>query len=125
MQSGHVRKKVPDFDINKIPLDDAQTYQFLCEKSTKGVFQMESAGFEKMIHQMKPDRIEDLIAGVALYRPGPMDIIPNYIRRKHGREDIEYDHEWLEDILNETFGLIVYQGTGYADFPENGRIYTR
>ena len=105
----HVRKKVPDFDINKIPLDDGETYRFLCEKSTKGVFQMESPGFEKMIHQMKPDRIEDLIAGVALYRPGPMDIIPNYIMRKHGREEIEYDHEWLEDILNETFGLIVYQ----------------
>jgi len=105
----HVRKKVPDFDINKIPFDDADTYKFLCEKSTKGVFQMESGGFEKMIHQMKPDRIEDLIAAVALYRPGPMDIIPNYIRRKHGREEIEYDHEWLEDILNETNGLIVYQ----------------
>ena len=105
----HVRKKVPDFDINKIPLDDSEVYRFLCEKSTKGVFQMESGGFEKMIHQMKPDRIEDLIAGVALYRPGPMDIIPNYIMRKHGREEIEYDHEWLEDILNETFGLIVYQ----------------
>ena len=105
----HVRKKVPDFDINKIPLDDSQVYRFLCDKSTKGVFQMESGGFEKMIHQMKPDRIEDLIAGVALYRPGPMDIIPNYINRKHGREDIEYDHEWLEGILNETFGLIVYQ----------------
>ena len=104
-----VKKKVPDFDINKIPLDDKATYRFLCEKSTKGIFQMESAGFEKMIHQMKPDRIEDLIAAVALYRPGPMDIIPNYIKRKHGREEIEYEHDWLKEILNETFGLIVYQ----------------
>lgn len=104
-----VKKKVPDFNINKIPLDDDAPYRFLCDKSTKGIFQMESAGFEKMIHQMKPDRIEDLIAAVALYRPGPMDIIPNYIKRKHGREEIEYEHEWLEEILNETFGLIVYQ----------------
>ncbi len=104
-----VRRKIPGFDINKIPFDDAPTYRFLCDKSTQGIFQMESAGFEKMIHQMKPDRIEDLIAGVALYRPGPMDIIPNYIRRKHGREPIEYEHEWLEEILKETFGLIVYQ----------------
>jgi len=104
-----IRKKVPDFDISKIPMDDYATYRFLCEKSTKGVFQMESGGFEKMIHQMKPDRIEDLIAAVALYRPGPMDIIPNYIKRKHGREEIEYDHPWLEEILKETNGLIVYQ----------------
>ena len=104
-----VRKKVPDFDISKIPLDDAATYKYICENSTKGIFQMESGGFEKMIHQMKPDRIEDLIAAVALYRPGPMDIIPNYIRRKHGKEKIEYDHPWLSEILSETYGLMVYQ----------------
>lgn len=104
-----VKEKDSSFNISNIPLEDAATYRFLCEKSTKGVFQMESAGFEKMIHQMKPDRIEDLIAAVALYRPGPMDIIPNYIRRKHGLEEIKYEHPWLEDILAETFGLIVYQ----------------
>ena len=104
-----VRKKVPDFDISKIPLDDAATYKYICENSTKGIFQMESGGFEKMIHQMKPDRIEDLIAAVALYRPGPMDIIPNYIRRKHGKEPIEYDHPWMSEILSETYGLMVYQ----------------
>lgn len=104
-----VRKKKPDFDISKIPLDDAATYKYICENSTKGIFQMESGGFEKMIHQMKPDRIEDLIAAVALYRPGPMDIIPNYIRRKHGKEKIEYDHPWLSEILSETYGLMVYQ----------------
>ena len=105
-----VKKKVPDFDISKkIPLDDAATYRYICENSTKGIFQMESGGFEKMIHQMKPDRIEDLIAAVALYRPGPMDIIPNYIRRKHGKEPIEYDHPWLSEILSETYGLMVYQ----------------
>jgi DNA polymerase III subunit alpha len=104
-----VKEKNREFDITNIPFDDEATYRFLCSKSTKGVFQMESAGFEKMIHQMKPDRFEDLIAAVALYRPGPMDIIPNYIRRKHGKETIEYEHNWLEDILKETFGLIVYQ----------------
>ena len=104
-----IRKKKPDFDISKIPLDDAATYRYICENSTKGIFQMESGGFEKMIHQMKPDRIEDLIAAVALYRPGPMDIIPNYIKRKHGKEKIEYDHPWLSEILSETYGLMVYQ----------------
>ena len=104
-----IRKKKPDFDISKIPLDDAATYKYICENSTKGIFQMESGGFEKMIHQMKPDRIEDLIAAVALYRPGPMDIIPNYIKRKHGKEPIEYDHPWMSEILSETYGLMVYQ----------------
>ncbi len=104
-----IRNKVPGFDISKIPLDDAATYKYICENSTKGIFQMESGGFEKMIHQMKPDRIEDLIAAVALYRPGPMDIIPNYIRRKHGKEPIEYEHPWMSEILSETYGLMVYQ----------------
>jgi len=104
-----VRRNIADFDISRIPVDDADTFKFLCDKSTKGVFQMESGGFEKMVHQMKPDCIEDLIAGVALYRPGPMDIIPNYIRRKHGKEEIVYDHPWLEEMLKETNGLIVYQ----------------
>ena len=104
-----VRQKEPNFDINKITVDDKAVFTFLGVKSTFGVFQMESGGFAKMIHGMKPDRFEDLIAAVALYRPGPMDIIPNYIARKHGREEIVYDHEWLEPILSETFGLIVYQ----------------
>lgn len=104
-----IQKRVPDFDISRIPLDDRETYKMISEKSTRGIFQMESGGFEKMMHQMKPDRIEDLIAAVALYRPGPMDIIPNYISRKHGREEIVYDHPWLADILGETFGLMVYQ----------------
>ncbi|MCK5807979.1 DNA polymerase III subunit alpha [bacterium] len=104
-----VRQRVPDFDINKIPVDDVAVFEFLGVQSTLGIFQMESDGFAKMVHGMKPDRFEDLIAAVALYRPGPMDIIPNYIARKHGREDIVYDHEWLEPILKETFGLIVYQ----------------
>ncbi len=104
-----VKKKRPEFNINNIDLNDSETYEFLGKFSTKGIFQMESAGFEKMIHQMKPDRIEDLIAAVSLYRPGPMDIIPNYINRKHGREEVTYDHPWLKDILEETYGLIVYQ----------------
>jgi len=104
-----IQKREPDFDISRIPLDDRETYKMISEKSMRGIFQMESGGFEKMMHQMKPDRIEDLIAAVALYRPGPMDIIPNYISRKHGKEEIVYDHPWLADILGETFGLMVYQ----------------
>mgnify|MGYP000128082307 CR=1 FL=1 len=104
-----IRRREPTFDITRIPLDDALTYRTLWSKSTKGVFQMESAGFGKMIRQMRPDRIEDLIAGVALYRPGPMVSIPSYIRRKHGREEVFYETKILEEILKETYGLIVYQ----------------
>ena len=104
-----IRRKQPDFDITRIPLDDAATYRTLWTKTTKGVFQMESVGFGKMIKQMRPDRIEDLIAAVALFRPGPMAIIPNYVRRKHGREEVVYDHPLVEEILKETYGLIVYQ----------------
>ncbi len=104
-----IKRKIPDFNINAIPVDDEKVYKFLSSQSTLGIFQMESGGFTKMIHGMKPDRFEDLIAAVALYRPGPMDIIPNYIARKHRREEVQYDHPWLEPILNETFGLIVYQ----------------
>ncbi len=104
-----IRQREPDFDIRRIPLDDPATFRTFWAKSAKGIFQMDSAGFGKMIRQMRPDRIEDLIAAVALYRPGPMASIPSYIRRKHGRESVVYEHPLLEEILRETYGLIVYQ----------------
>ena len=103
----HVRK--PEFDISKIPLDDGQTYHMLAQGDTVGVFQLESSGMKDAVRQMRADRFEDLIALVALYRPGPMANIPTYCARKLGKEPIEYLHPKLEPILKETFGVITYQ----------------
>ena len=96
-------------DLLALPLDDAKTYAMLGRGDTAGVFQMESAGMRDALRQMKPDCFEDLIALVALYRPGPMDNIPRYNNCKHGRERPDYLHPDLEDILRETFGVIIYQ----------------
>jgi DNA polymerase-3 subunit alpha len=104
-----IRQRVPDFDANKVPLDDLPTYQMLGQGDTVGVFQLESAGMRDAVRQMRADRFEDLIALVALYRPGPMANIPLYCARKLGREEIEYMHPDLEPILKETFGVITYQ----------------
>ncbi len=96
-------------DLLALPLDDADTYAMLGRGDTAGVFQMESAGMRDALRQMKPDCFEDLIALVALYRPGPMDNIPRYNNCKHGRERPDYLHPDLEEILRETFGVIIYQ----------------
>ncbi|MGE3871734.1 MAG: DNA polymerase III subunit alpha [Parvibaculaceae bacterium] len=104
-----IRQRIPDFDANKIPLDDQATFQMLGQGDTVGVFQLESAGMRDAVRQMRADRFDDLIALVALYRPGPMANIPLYCARKLGREPIEYMHPWLEPILKETFGVITYQ----------------
>ncbi len=96
-------------DLLALPFDDAATYAMLGRGDTAGVFQMESAGMRDALRQMKPDCLEDLIALVALYRPGPMDNIPRYINCKHGRERPDYLHPDLEEILRETFGVIIYQ----------------
>ena len=98
-----------DFDINKIDLTDLNTFDFLSSGETTGIFQLESPGMQETLKQMTPDALEDIIALVALYRPGPMQNIPTYIERKHGREKPEYLHPRLEDILKETYGVIVYQ----------------
>jgi DNA polymerase-3 subunit alpha len=98
-----------DFDISSILLDDEKTYQMLARGETIGVFQFESAGMREAIKKLKPDKIDDLIALGSLYRPGPMDNIPQYINRKHGLEKAEYLHPALESILQETYGIIVYQ----------------
>ena len=92
-----------------IPLDDAKTYELLSRGETVGVFQVESAGMRRALVDMRPDRFEDIIALVALYRPGPMENIPTYCLRKHGKEKVEYIHPMLEPILKETYGIIVYQ----------------
>lgn len=98
-----------DLDIGQIPLDDKETYELLQRGDTAGVFQFESAGMKDVHKQIKPDRFEDLIAIVSLYRPGPMDNIPSYIRRKHGEEEITYLHPKLEPILKNTYGIMIYQ----------------
>jgi DNA polymerase-3 subunit alpha len=104
-----VRRRGIDIDLSAIPLDDAKSYELLARGETVGVFQVESAGMRRALVDMKPDRFEDIIALVALYRPGPMANIPTYCARKHGLEEPEYIHPKLEPFLKETFGVIIYQ----------------
>ncbi|MBC6990658.1 MULTISPECIES: DNA polymerase III subunit alpha [Hymenobacter] len=96
-------------DIDDIPIDDEKTYQLYQRGDTIGTFQFESEGMRMYLKDLKPTNIEDLIAMNALYRPGPMQFIPNFINRKHGREPVEYPHELLEPILNYSQGIMVYQ----------------
>jgi DNA polymerase-3 subunit alpha len=98
-----------DVDLATLPLDDAASYQMLARGDVVGVFQVESQGMRRALVDMRPDRFEDIIALVALYRPGPMANIPTYCARKHGDEEPEYLHPMLEPILKETFGVIIYQ----------------
>jgi DNA polymerase-3 subunit alpha len=98
-----------DLDLATLPLDDAPSYQMLARGDVVGVFQVESQGMRRALVDMRPDRFEDIIALVALYRPGPMANIPTYCARKHGDEEPEYLHPMLEPILKETFGVIIYQ----------------
>jgi DNA polymerase-3 subunit alpha len=104
-----VKRRGIDIDLAAIPLDDKGTYDLLARAEAVGVFQLESAGMRRALLDMRPDRFEDIIALVALYRPGPMANIPTYCARKHGMETPEYIHPKLEPILKETFGVIVYQ----------------
>jgi DNA polymerase-3 subunit alpha len=98
-----------DVDRERIPLDDAKTFELLGSGETTGMFQLESAGMRRHIRDLKPDRVEDVMAMVALFRPGPMDYIPSYIRRKHGQEPVTYAHPLLEPVLRSTYGVMVYQ----------------
>ncbi len=96
-------------DLGALPLDDRPSYDILGRGETAGVFQLESTGMRDVLRNMKPDSLEDIIAVVALYRPGPMDNIPSYIRRKKGEEEVIYLHPDLEPILKETYGIMIYQ----------------
>jgi DNA polymerase-3 subunit alpha len=96
-------------DLESLPLDDEATFNMLARGDTTGVFQCESSGVRDVLRKLKPDRFEDIIAVVALYRPGPMDNIPSYINRKHGLETVDYLHEDLEACLSETYGIPIYQ----------------
>lgn len=104
-----VREKGIEIDLLTIPLDDKKSFEMMGRGETTGVFQLESAGMRDVLKSMKPDSFEDIIAVVALYRPGPMDNIPAYIRRKHGEEAPDYMHPSLEGLLTETNGIIIYQ----------------
>ena len=104
-----IRRRGVEIDLLRIPLDDARTFEMLARGETVGVFQVESQGMRRALVDMRPDRFEDLIALVALYRPGPMANIPTYCARKLGRETIEYLHEKLVPILEPTYGIITYQ----------------
>ena len=97
------------FDYDKLPLDDARVYKLFSEGRTESVFQFESAGMQRMLKDAKPTRIEDLIALNAMFRPGPMENIPTFCARKHGREEVSYPHPLLATMLAETYGIFVYQ----------------
>jgi len=103
------KRKGIDIDIDTIPLDDSKTYQLYQRGETTGTFQFESDGMQSYLRGLKPDKFDDLIAMNALYRPGPMEYIPNFIARKHGREPIKYDLPEMEEYLKDTYGITVYQ----------------
>ncbi|NDE90372.1 MAG: DNA polymerase III subunit alpha [Alphaproteobacteria bacterium] len=103
------RAQGADVDLAALPLDDAKTYELFSRGDTLGVFQLESAGMRDTLRRMKPNRFEDIIALVALYRPGPMDNIPKYIEVKAGKEKPDYLHPLLEPVLKETYGIAIYQ----------------
>jgi DNA polymerase-3 subunit alpha len=98
-----------EIDLATLPLDDGKTYELIAQGDTSGVFQLESAGMRDSLRKLKPNRFEDIIAMNALYRPGPMDSIPNYIKCKNGEEPVYYPHPMLEPILQPTFGVFTYQ----------------
>ena len=101
--------QLPPLDLNHLPLDDKTVFQLLKNANTTAVFQLESRGMKDMLKQAKPDCFEDIVALVALYRPGPMDLIPDFCKRKHGQQRIVYPHPSTESILKETYGIAVYQ----------------
>ncbi len=104
-----VRKENPEFSLQGLPLDAREVYEMLSRGETDGVFQLESDGIRRVLQQLMPERFEDIIAVIALYRPGPMDIIPDYVRGRHNPSQVSFLHPALKDILGETYGCIVYQ----------------
>ncbi|MCB9730497.1 MAG: DNA polymerase III subunit alpha, partial [Deltaproteobacteria bacterium] len=105
------RRGEEPLDIAAIPLEDAKVFELITQGDTTGVFQLESSGFKELLRKLKPDCLEDIIAAVALYRPGPLQsgMVDGFIRRKHGQEPVEYPHPRLEGTLEETYGVMVYQ----------------
>ena len=104
-----IKDNDPNFNLENIPLDDKKTYELISSGNTLGIFQLESGGMRQMLTELSPDRFEDIIAAIALYRPGPMDSIPKYIESRHNPSKVSYAHPLLEPILSSTYGCIVYQ----------------
>jgi DNA polymerase III subunit alpha len=104
-----LKQRGVELNLQTLELDDVKSYELLSRGDTVGVFQLESTGMRESLRKLKPDRFEDIIAMVSLYRPGPMDNIPNYINRKYGQEAVDYLHPLIEDVLKETYGVIIYQ----------------
>ena len=104
-----INQHVPDFEITGISLEDEMTYKLLNAGETCGVFQLESGGMVALCKQFGVDSIEDIIALIALYRPGPMDLIPEFIDRKKGKKKVKYEHPLLEEVSKETHGILIYQ----------------
>ncbi|MBE6629244.1 MAG: DNA polymerase III subunit alpha [Ruminococcaceae bacterium] len=104
-----IRESEPDFDIEKIPLDDAATYKLISKGATTGLFQLESGGMRRMLMELSPDCFEDIVAAIALYRPGPMDSIPTFIENRKNPDRITYRAAAMEPILRNTYGCVVYQ----------------
>src|SRR3989344_2382253 len=98
-----------DLDISKLPLDDKKAFKILQDGDTTGIFQLESSGMRHYLKELKPTDLEDIIAMVSLYRPGPMELIPSFVNRKHGKEKVTYLHPKLEPILKSTYGIGIYQ----------------
>ncbi len=115
---GYVRENDSNFDIEKIDLEDSETYQLISTGNTLGVFQLESSGMRQMLTELRPERFDDIIAAIALYRPGPMESIPRYIEARHNKDKIQYAHPILEPILRSTYGCIVYQEQVMSIFRE-------
>ncbi len=113
-----IRRTEPDFDIENIPMDDKATFSLISKGQTLGVFQLESTGMRNVLQNLQPENLDDIIAVVALYRPGPMDSIPRYIKGRHNPETIEYKLPCLEPILRSTYGCVVYQEQVMSIFRE-------
>lgn len=111
-----------DIDIDNLPLQDPEVYKMIGEGKTVGVFQLESAGMTSFMKELKPDSLEDIIAGISLYRPGPMAEIPRYIENKNHPEKVSYLCPELEPILSVTYGVIVYQGATRSQLKRLSRL---
>ncbi|MBR2722570.1 MAG: DNA polymerase III subunit alpha [Clostridia bacterium] len=115
-----IREEHPDFDVRTLPLDDAATYRLITSGKTSGIFQLESNGMRQMLTNLMPQRLDDIIAAIALYRPGPMDSIPTFIECRHHPEKVQYATPLLEPILRSTYGCVVYQEQVMSIFRELG-----
>lgn len=120
-----IQRNNPDFKISSVSFDDQQTYEMISAGKTDGVFQLESGGMRQTLMQLKPSAIDDIMASIALYRPGPMKSIPKYIHNKHHPEDVTVKLPAVADILSKTYGCIVYQEQVMPDLSHGGRLFLR